>query len=147
MKIRIKQVQKLIGLPLPAYATQGSAGVDLYAAISTPFIIKPLDRVLVPSGIAIALPFGYEAQIRSRSGLAKNFGIIVLNAPGTIDSDYRGELQMPIVNLGKQDFQIEPAMRIAQLVISRYEIVNWELVDDLDSTTRGTKGFGSTGYQ
>ncbi|CAM79646.1 dUTP diphosphatase [Orientia tsutsugamushi] len=148
MKVKIKQIYQFEGASsLPAYSTNGSAGMDLYAAIASPMIIKPHETALVPAGIAISLPYGYEAQIRSRSGLASKFGVIVLNSPGTIDSDYRGELKIIMINLGQKDFQLTPAMRIAQMVIAKYEVVSWELVDDLDETERGKNGFGSSGLK
>ena len=131
--------------PLPAYATEGSAGIDLQAAIEAPVTLAPGRRVLVPSGIAIALPLGYEGQVRPRSGLAVRHGITVLNSPGTVDSDYRGEIKIALVNLGDEDFVIEPGMRVAQLVVARHSIVEFLEIDDLDATKRGDSGFGSTG--
>lgn len=132
-------------LALPAYATEQSAGMDLMAAIDTPMTIAPGDKALVPTGIAIALPAGFEAQIRPRSGLAAKNGVTVLNTPGTIDADYRGEIKVILINHGKEAFQIERGMRIAQMVIARYEHVAFNLVENLDETTRGSGGFGSTG--
>ena len=130
---------------LPAYATPLSAGMDLRADIPEPLVLEPMDRMLVPTGIFISLPAGYECQVRPRSGLAVKHGITVLNSPGTIDADYRGELKTLLVNLSKEPFTIEPGERIAQMVVSRHETVEWEEVEVLDETDRGTGGFGSTG--
>lgn len=131
--------------PCPAYATEQSAGVDLRANLEAPVVLRPLERMLVPTGLYIALPKGYEAQVRPRSGLAVKHGITVLNSPGTVDADYRGELRTILVNLGTEPFEIVPGERIAQMVIARHEQVEWEEVDQLDETQRGTGGFGSTG--
>ena len=132
--------------PCPAYATEQSAGVDLRANLEAPVVLRPLERTLVPTGLYIALPKGYEAQVRPRSGLAVKHGITVLNSPGTVDADYRGELRTVLVNLGTEPFEIVPGERIAQMVIARHEQVEWEEVDQLDETRRGTGGFGSTGH-
>ena len=132
--------------PCPAYATEQSAGVDLRANLEAPVVLRPLERTLVPTGLYIALPKGYEAQVRPRSGLAVKHGITVLNSPGTVDADYRGELRTILVNLGTEPFEIVPGERIAQMVIARHEQVEWEEVDQLDETRRGTGGFGSTGH-
>lgn len=131
--------------PLPAYATPLSAGMDLRANLDQPIFLKPLQRCLVPTGLYIALPAGYEAQVRPRSGLAIKKGIGVLNAPGTIDADYRGEICVILVNLSPDDFVIEDGERIAQLVVARHEQVTWNEVDTLDNTERGAGGFGHTG--
>ena len=131
--------------PLPEYKTPGSAGVDLRANVSETTYVYPMKRTLVPTGLYIALPRGYEAQVRPRSGLAINNGIIVLNTPGTIDSDYRGELKVILANFSDTTFKIEPGDRIAQMVISKHETVKFELVDELDETERGEGGFGHTG--
>ena len=131
--------------PCPAYATEQSAGVDLRANLDAPVILQPLQRTLVPTGLYIALPMGYEAQVRPRSGLAIKHGITVLNSPGTVDADYRGELRTILVNLSNEPFEIVPGERIAQMVIARHEQVEWEEVDQLDETERGAGGFGSTG--
>lgn len=131
--------------PLPAYATPLSAGMDLRANLDQPIVLKPLQRCLVPTGLYIALPAGYEAQVRPRSGLAIKKGIGVLNAPGTIDADYRGEICVILVNLSPDDFVIEDGERIAQLVVTRHEQVTWNEVDTLDDTERGAGGFGHTG--
>ena len=130
---------------LPEYATPYSAGMDLRASLDSPLILKPLERILVPTGIFIELPTGYEAQIRPRSGLAAKSGITVLNAPGTIDADYRGEVKVILVNLSKEDFQINNGERIAQMVIAKHEKVIWWQVDELSDTERGTGGFGHSG--
>lgn len=132
-------------LPLPAYATPGSAGVDLMAAIEAPLTLAPGARHLVPSGIAIALPEGYEAQVRPRSGLAIKHGILLVNSPGTVDADYRGEIMVILANIGAEAFTIEPGMRIAQMVVAPVSHVAWEPVDALPESGRGAGGFGSTG--
>lgn len=131
--------------PLPKYETAGSAGMDLSAMLAEPVIIKPLQRVLIPTGIYIELPDGYEAQIRPRSGLAIKKGISVLNSPGTIDSDYRGEIKVILINLSNETIVINTGERIAQMVVAKYEKVQLHEVDELDSTDRGTGGFGHTG--
>ena len=130
--------------PLPAYATEMSAGLDLKADIDEPVILSPLQRAMVPTGIYLALPEGTEAQVRPRSGLAAKYGISVLNAPGTIDADYRGEVKVILVNLSNETFTVNPGERIAQLVLARYERVEWSEVESLDETARGEGGFGST---
>lgn len=130
---------------LPEYATEGAAGLDLRAAIEEPVLLEPGERALVPTGLALALPPGYEAQVRPRSGLALRHGVTVLNAPGTIDSDYRGEVQVILINLGKKPVLIEPGERIAQLIIARYERIRWRLVPELEATRRASGGFGHTG--
>ncbi|MGN0036282.1 MAG: dUTP diphosphatase [Bacteroidaceae bacterium] len=131
--------------PLPAYATSLSAGMDLRANLDQPVVLKPLGRVLVPTGLYMALPAGYEAQVRPRSGLALKKGITVLNAPGTIDADYRGEVGVILVNLSDEAFVIEDGERIAQLVVARHEQAEWVEVEQLDETERGEGGFGHTG--
>ena len=133
------------GQPLPAYATELSAGMDLRADLESPVTLGPLERALVPTGLFIALPAGYEAQVRPRSGLAAKHGITVLNTPGTIDADYRGEIKVILVNLSNTPFEIVPGERIAQMVVARHERVEWQEVDALDETARGAGGFGSTG--
>ena len=133
------------GNELPAYATESSAGMDLRADIAEPLEIKPLQRAMVPTGIFIALPKGTEAQVRPRSGRAAKYGVTVLNSPGTIDADYRGEVKVILVNLSDTVFIVNPGDRIAQMVIARYEKVEWEACDSLDETSRGEGGFGSTG--
>lgn len=131
--------------PVPAYATAQSAGVDLKADIAEPVVLAPLQRAMIPTGLSIALPDGSEAQVRPRSGLAAKYGVTVLNSPGTIDADYRGEIKVILVNLSDQPFTVSPGERIAQLVIAKYERVVWDEVDVLDETDRGEGGFGSTG--
>ncbi len=131
--------------PPPSYATALSAGMDLKADIAEPMTVAPLCRITVPTGIFIELPAGYEAQIRPRSGLAAGHGITVLNAPGTIDADYRGEIKVLLVNLSDTEFTVNPGERIAQMVVAKHEKVEWELVSDLGQSGRGTGGFGSTG--
>ncbi|MCR5408845.1 MAG: dUTP diphosphatase [Bacteroidales bacterium] len=129
----------------PAYATEQSAGVDLKANIQEPVLLGSLERKLIPTGLYIALPKGYEAQVRPRSGLALKHGITVLNTPGTIDADYRGEICVILVNLSSEPFLINPGERIAQMVIAKHETAEWEVVESLDETARGAGGFGSTG--
>ncbi|MBO8452332.1 MAG: dUTP diphosphatase [Bacteroidetes bacterium] len=131
--------------PVPAYATAQSAGMDLKADIAEPVVLAPLQRAMIPTGLSIALPDGSEAQVRPRSGLAAKYGVTVLNSPGTIDADYRGEIKVILVNLSDQPFTVSPGERIAQLVIAKYERVVWDEVDVLDETDRGEGGFGSTG--
>ena len=133
--------------PLPAYATHQSAGLDLRANLSEPIVLRPLERALVPTGLHIALPDGYEAQVRPRSGLALKHGITVLNTPGTIDADYRGELKVLLVNLSNDDFVVNDGERIAQMVVARYEQVQFETVSVLDETERGEGGYGHTGVK
>ena len=131
--------------PCPSYATAQSAGMDLKANLKEPVVLQPLQRTLVPTGLYIALPKGYEAQVRPRSGLAIKHGITVLNTPGTVDADYRGEVCVILVNLSQEPFEIVPGERIAQMVIARHEQVEWEEVEVLNETRRGAGGFGSTG--
>ena len=142
MKIQVINKSKH---PLPAYATEQSAGMDLRANLDHSIVLKPLQRCLVPTGLYIALPKGFEAQVRPRSGLAIKKGIGVLNAPGTIDADYRGEICVILINLSAEDFVIEDGERIAQMVIARHEQPEWEEVEVLEDTQRGTGGFGHTG--
>jgi dUTP pyrophosphatase len=131
--------------PLPHYATTASAGMDLYANLNQSVTLKPLQRALIPTGLFMELPIGFEAQVRPRSGLAIKKGITVLNSPGTIDADYRGEIMVIMINLSSEDFEIQHGERIAQMVIARHEQAQWSLVNDLSQTDRGTGGFGSTG--
>ncbi len=142
MKIKIVNLSKH---PLPEYATDASAGVDLRANISESIILKPLERILIPTGLFLELPEGFEAQIRPRSGLAFKHGITVLNSPGTIDADYRGEIKVLLVNLSNENFEINDGERIAQMVITKHERAAWHCVDSLEQTARGAGGFGSTG--
>lgn len=133
--------------PLPAYATEQSAGLDLRANLTDPIVLHPMERVLVPTGLHIALPDGYEAQVRPRSGLALKYGVTVLNTPGTIDADYRGELKVLLVNFSNDDFVVRDGERIAQMVVARYEQVGFEPVGVLDETERGEGGYGHTGVK
>ena len=133
--------------PLPQYATTQSAGMDLRANLEEPVLLKPMERKLIPTGLHIALPVGYEAQVRPRSGLALKKGITVLNSPGTIDADYRGEVGVVLVNLSNTSFTIEPGERIAQMVIAKYEQATLEEVEILDETERGAGGYGHTGVK
>ena len=144
--LKIIKLEHAKDLDLPAYATAQSAGMDLCAAVPTSTIIKSNEIVIIPTGIAIGLAEGFEAQIRPRSGLAAKFGITVLNTPGTIDADYRGEIKVILINHGTNDFVIERGTRIAQMIVAKYEHVILEEVQSLDDTARGTKGFGSTGH-
>ena len=131
--------------PAPSYATELSAGMDLKANITEPVTLDSLERAMIPTGLFIELPEGYEAQVRPRSGLAAKFGVTVANAPGTIDADYRGEIKVILVNLSKDKFVINPGERIAQMVIAKYEKIEWVEVAELGETERGAGGFGSTG--
>jgi dUTP pyrophosphatase len=142
MKIKIVNKSRH---PLPSYSTLLSAGMDLRAHLDEPVILAPGARILVPTGLYISIPKGYEAQIRPRSGLALKKGVTLLNTPGTIDADYRGEIGIIIVNLSQEDFVINDGERIAQMVVAKYETVEWEPCDTLDETERGAGGFGHTG--
>lgn len=142
MRINVKYTGKH---ELPQFETAQSAGMDLRANIDTPVVLQPGDRALIPTGIHMALPEGFEAQIRPRSGLAYKHGVTVLNSPGTIDADYRGDVGVLLINNGKEPFTVEDGMRVAQMVIAKYSQFEWNPVDDLDSTERGAGGFGSTG--
>jgi dUTP pyrophosphatase len=133
--------------PLPSYQTSGSAGMDLRANLDEAVIINPLERALIPTGLFIELPLGFEAQIRPRSGLAFKHGLTVLNSPGTVDSDYRGEIKVLLVNLSASPFKVENGERIAQMVIARHETIGWEEVAELVDTERGAGGYGSTGVK
>lgn len=143
--VEIKRLPNNEDLPLPAYETAGAAGMDLRAAEAV--TLKPGARHLVPTGLSIALPQGFEAQVRPRSGLAVKHGVTVLNSPGTIDCDYRGEVKVPLINHGQDDFVIARGDRIAQMVIAPVTRINWSEVDKLDDTARGTGGFGSSGHR
>jgi dUTP pyrophosphatase len=147
LKLPVRQLPHAAGLPLPAYASDGAAGLDLVAAVGEGAVVElpPGGRTLVPTGIAVALPGGYEAQVRPRSGLAVRHGVTIVNAPGTIDSDYRGEIQVALVNLGREAFEIRRGMRIAQLVVAPVTRVTLLAVEALEETARGAGGFGSTG--
>jgi dUTP pyrophosphatase len=145
IQLHIQRLPHAVDLSLPAYATDQSAGMDLLAAVETDTILAPMQRLLIPTGIAIALPAGYEAQVRARSGLTIKNGLCVLNGPGTVDADYRGEIKVILANLGSEPFVITRGMRIAQLVIATYTRINWQEVPELTASTRGSGGFGSTG--
>jgi dUTP pyrophosphatase len=147
MKIPFKRLDHGRGLPLPSYQTAGAAGMDLHAAIEADCTIAPGARRFLPCGFSLAVPPGYEGQVRSRSGLALKHGIAVLNSPGTIDSDYRGELAVVLINHGDVPFVVSKGMRIAQLVISRVERAEWDEVDELPDTDRGHGGYGHTGHE
>ena len=135
------------GNPLPAYSTLLSAGMDVRASLQKPVVLKPLGRAIVPTGLYLEIPAGYEVQVRPRSGLAAKKGVTVLNAPGTIDADYRGEVCVILVNLSDSDFVIENGERIAQLVLARHEVIEWQETSELASSDRGEGGFGSTGIK
>jgi dUTP pyrophosphatase len=145
MKLLVKRLEHAHNLPFPHYATPGSAGLDLVAAIEGEMVLAPGKRAAVPAGIAIELPQGFEAQVRPRSGLALNHGVTCLNTPGTIDSDYRGEVKVILINLGEEPFRISRGMKIAQMVIARHEHAVLFEVDALSDSERGAGGFGSTG--
>ena len=145
--IAVVQMAHAQGLPLPAYETSGAAGMDLRAAVEdvAPVVLRPGSRAMVPTGLCIAVPAGFEVQVRPRSGLAAKAGITCLNSPGTVDSDYRGELKVILINLGAEDFIIRRGERIAQMVVAPVVQAAWQQVDSLDETARGAGGFGSTG--
>lgn len=148
MRVRLRRLPAARDLPLPAPASPGSAGLDLRAALpadAPELVIPPGERVLVPTGIALEIPPGWEGQVRPRSGLAIRHGVTMVNAPGTIDSDYRGEVAVPLVNLGQEPFHLRRGDRIAQLLLTRAEPVEWEEADELSPSGRGDGGFGSTG--
>lgn len=144
--IRVRRLPHAAGLPLPGYETAGAAGMDLLAAIDEPILLEPGARILVPTGLAMALPPGHELQIRPRSGLAFKHGIVLPNAPGTIDEDYRGELKIIVMNAGNAPFRIERGTRIAQAVLAPVLRAEWNEVETLDDTARAAGGFGSTGH-
>jgi dUTP pyrophosphatase len=144
--VTVKRLPHAAGLPLPSYATPGAAGMDLLAAVAAPLTIPPGGRALIPTGLALALPPGHELQIRPRSGLALKNGIVLPNSPGTIDEDYRGEVQIIIMNAGQAAFTVERGMRIAQAVLAPVVRAVWREADSLDDTDRGAGGFGSTGH-
>lgn len=143
MKISIKQLNDKA--EYPRYQTKHAAGMDVAACINEPVTIAPHERAIIPTGFAIALPPGYEAQIRARSGMAAKFGIMPANGVGTIDADYRGEVGVILLNSSNEAFTVDPGMRIAQMVITKYETIEWDTVDELDETARGKGGYGSTG--
>ncbi|MGI6713100.1 MAG: dUTP diphosphatase [Bacillota bacterium] len=146
IKVPIQTCPHYKGLPYPFYQTEGSVGMDLVAAVEESVTVNPGNTILIPTGIKIQLPSGYEAQIRPRSGLALNYGITVLNSPGTIDSDYRGEIKVILINLGNQVFEIKRGMRIAQIVFAEVSKVEWADYISLEETTRNSGGFGHTGF-
>ncbi len=143
-KLRVRIINRSAN-ELPKYETPLSAGMDVRANLTESIVLKPLERAMVPTGLYVELPAGYELQVRPRSGLAIKHGITVLNSPGTVDADYRGELKAILVNLSSEPFEIKPGERVAQYVVARHEKVEWELVDELSETERGAGGFGSTG--
>ena len=147
MKVAIKRLPHAADLPVPAYATEGSAGMDLLAAVESDLVLYRGDIVAVPTGISIALPQGAEAQVRPRSGLALKFGLTVLNAPGTVDSDYRGEVKVILIHHGSEPFTISRGLKIAQLVVAHYARVEWNETGELEATSRADGGFGSTGLR
>jgi dUTP pyrophosphatase len=146
VKISVLRLPHAGDLPLPVYATAGSAGLDLLAAIDSEIELKPGARAAIPTAMAIALPEGYEAQIRPRSGLALKHGITMLNSPGTIDSDYRGEIKVIVINLGEAPFRVTRGMKIAQMIVARHEQIEFAETDELPATSRASGGFGSTGH-
>lgn len=146
VQILVKRLPHHADLELPSYSSEGASGMDLAAAIDRDLELGPGERALIPTGISIGLPHGFEAQIRPRSGLALKHGIGLLNSPGTIDSDYRGEIQVIVVNLGQEPFVIKRGMRIAQMIIAQYVTARFKIVDELDVTLRNAGGFGHTGH-
>ena len=144
MNIRIKQLRE--SAIIPEYQTEHAAALDVHSCLETPMTLAPLERAMVPTGLAFELPEGTEMQVRARSGLSIKHGLTLVNGIGTIDADYRGELNILMINLGQEAFTIEPGMRVAQLLVSRYEKVDWELTEVLNETARGSSGFGSTGF-
>lgn len=144
MQIKITKLhEKAI---LPDYQTAGASGADLHACLDEPIVLEPMERRMVPTGLAMTIPEGFEVQIRARSGLSIKHGVTAINGVGTIDSDYRGEIGLLLVNLSNETFTIEPGMRISQMVLSKYEKITWQEVSNLDETARGSGGFGSTGH-
>jgi dUTP pyrophosphatase len=145
LRIQIRRLTSAAGLPLPAYQTDGAAGMDLHAALDADVVLQPGDITLIPTGLEIAVPAGHEAQVRPRSGLAVKHGISLPNTPATIDSDYRGEIRVPLVNLGREPFTVSRGMRIAQMVVAPVSRVTWDEVSDLAETARAKGGFGHSG--
>jgi dUTP pyrophosphatase len=143
MKIEITKIKS--EAIIPQYQTAGAAGADVYACLDEPVTLQPMERRLIPTGLAVAIPRGYEAQIRARSGLSIKHGITMVNGVGTIDADYRGEFSVLVINLGQEAFTIEHGMRIAQMVVAKHEVAEWQEVENLDETERGEGGYGSTG--
>ncbi len=145
IELKVKKVRQDTNIEMPRYMSEGASGLDLFITIDKDIILKPLERALVPTGISVSIPPGFEAQIRPRSGLAIKHGITLLNSPGTIDSDYRGEINLVVINLGNESFTLKNGMRLAQMVISKYVKIKTTLVEDIDNTKRGIGGFGHTG--
>lgn len=145
MKISVTKLHD--NVILPEYQTTGAAAADIHACLDEPLTLQPMERRIIPTGLAMAIPDGYEVQVRARSGLSIKHGIAMVNGIGTIDSDYRGEVGVLVINLGQDAFTIEPGMRIAQMVLNKYEQITWQQVDSLDETARGTGGYGSTGIK
>lgn len=145
--MQIKAIQLKANAILPEYQTTGAAAADVHVCLDESLTLQPMERCVLPTGFALAIPTGYEVQIRARSGLSSKHGITMVNGVGTIDSDYRGEVGVLVINLGQEAFTIEPGMRIAQMVLSKYEQISWQLVDSLDETDRGSGGYGSTGIK
>lgn len=144
MEVKVKKLNEKA--TLPQYETEHAAAMDVRACLDAPMILQPLERAMVPTGLAFEIPEGHEMQVRARSGLSIKHGITMVNGVGTIDADYRGELNILVINLGQEAFEIEPDMRIAQLLVTKYEKVSWQLTEDLSETARGAGGFGSTGF-
>lgn len=144
MDVKVKKLRE--NATLPEYQTDQAAAMDIHACIDAPMIFGPLERFMVPTGLAFEIPEGYEMQIRARSGLSIKHGITMVNGVGTIDADYRGELSILMINLSNETFTIEPDMRVAQMLVTKFEKVSWQLTDDLSETSRGAAGFGSTGF-
>ena len=145
MKVRVTKLRT--GAILPEHQTLGAAAADIHACLDEAIVLQPMERRIIPTGLAMAIPEGYEVQIRARSGLSIKYGITMVNGVGTIDADYRGEVGVLAINLGQEAFTIEPGMRVAQMVLSKYEQVSWRVVEELDETTRGMGGYGSTGIK
>jgi dUTP pyrophosphatase len=144
MDVKVKKLRK--DAVLPEYQTDQAAAMDIHACLDEPMVVKPLERFMVPTGLAFEIPEGYEMQIRARSGLSIKHGITMVNGVGTIDADYRGELNVLMINLSQEEFTIEPGMRVAQMLVAKFEKVSWQLAEDLSETSRGNGGFGSTGF-
>lgn len=144
-ELNVKIIKLRENATLPSYQTKQAAGMDLHACIDAPITLQPLERKMIPTGIAIELPLGYEAQVRARSGMSIKHGITMVNGVGTVDADYRGEVGALVINLSDQPFTIEPDMRIAQMVVTRYSYVTWQLTETINQTDRGDGGYGSTG--
>lgn len=144
MEVKIKKLRT--NALLPEYQTEHAAAMDVHACLDTPMTLRPLERAMVPTGLAIEIPVGFEMQVRARSGLSIKHGLALVNGIGTIDADYRGELNILMINLGQESFVIEPGMRVAQLLLSKYDKISWQVTEVLSETVRGESGFGSTGF-